>query len=502
MIVGFAFASNALFNFLVGLFVAKFLGPAEFGRFAIAAAVAVMVNTAGFEWIRLSAVRFYSQRTRLERPEIRATLDDCFAALAFIVSLVVLAITLSGVHLVLSPGLLAMAATAGVASGLYDYSTALARARFLDKTYMGVIIIKNSLGLVLAVGGAWWFGSAALALAGVALSVAGALIASGRSLIDRGAGPNHGRWPLAKDFMRYGLPFVGASILFQMIPLANRALVSGLYGFGETGQFSLANDIGVRVLSAIAAAMDVLLFQLAVRAEEAHGPARARAQLADNMASVFAIIAPTSVGLWLILPSFETLIVPEAFRGPFARYLTAMLPGLFSFVLLQYTISPMFQIARRPSPMIIVAIAACAVDAALILLLPRGDDAHFFALAQTGAQISGLIAAVAFAATLRPQWPPLRDIAAIVAATGAMALVGAPLRAKAPGIILLIEQAALGVATFGALAYLLDIARTRARLAALFGKNGDAPLPPARPSAETASAQAVRRLAGTRARSS
>ena len=28
MIVGFAFASNALFNFLVGLLVAKFLGPA------------------------------------------------------------------------------------------------------------------------------------------------------------------------------------------------------------------------------------------------------------------------------------------------------------------------------------------------------------------------------------------------------------------------------------------------------------------------------------------
>ena len=55
MAVGFAFALNALFNFLVGLLVAKFLGPAEFGRFAIASATAVIVNSGGFDWIRLAA---------------------------------------------------------------------------------------------------------------------------------------------------------------------------------------------------------------------------------------------------------------------------------------------------------------------------------------------------------------------------------------------------------------------------------------------------------------
>ena len=50
MIVGLAFVSNALFNFLVALLVAKFLGPAEYGLFAIAWAGAVLVNTAGFRF--------------------------------------------------------------------------------------------------------------------------------------------------------------------------------------------------------------------------------------------------------------------------------------------------------------------------------------------------------------------------------------------------------------------------------------------------------------------
>ena len=68
MIVGVAYASNALFNFLVGLLVARFLGPAEFGRFAIAFATAVLVNTGAFDWIRVSAVRFYSDRSRRRAP--------------------------------------------------------------------------------------------------------------------------------------------------------------------------------------------------------------------------------------------------------------------------------------------------------------------------------------------------------------------------------------------------------------------------------------------------
>ena len=105
MIVGFAFASNALFNFLVGLLVAKFLGPEEFGRFAIASATAIIVNTGALDWIRLSAVRFYSARTRADHPEVRATLDACFTAFAAFVALGAVALSFSGLRLALSPGL-------------------------------------------------------------------------------------------------------------------------------------------------------------------------------------------------------------------------------------------------------------------------------------------------------------------------------------------------------------------------------------------------------------
>ena len=55
-----AFLVNAGLNFALGLLVARFLGPDEFGRYAVAMAVAVVINTAFFEWLRLSTTRFYS----------------------------------------------------------------------------------------------------------------------------------------------------------------------------------------------------------------------------------------------------------------------------------------------------------------------------------------------------------------------------------------------------------------------------------------------------------
>jgi O-antigen/teichoic acid export membrane protein len=467
MVVGFAFASNALFNFLVGLLVAKFLGPAEFGRFAIASATAVIINSGAFDWIRLSAVRFYSARTRSNRPEVRATLEACFATLTAVVSLAAVALSFLGLKLPLSPGLLVMTAATAVASGFYDYRTALARARFHDGAYARTIIVKNILGLILTVGGAWWFGSAQIALAGICLSVAGALLSSWRTLRDAGGSPTGGQRALALQFMRYGVPLVSASILFQLIPLANRVIVGGLYGLGETGQFSLANDLGVRILSAVGSTFDVLLFQLAVRADETHGPKGAGAQVADNMTVVFAFILPTCAGIWLILPSFQALIVPEAFRGPFAVYLTAMLPGLLCYALLQFALAPIFQIGKRTAPMVGAALSTCAAELVLLAALPRGSDGYWLAVAQSGALAVGLLVGFTLAAATRPVWPRAMDILSTLVATAAMLVAVLPLRAQPPGLLVLVAQTGLGALIYGGLAYALDIARLRTRIAAM-----------------------------------
>ena len=64
------FISNTLMNFVIGLLLARFLGPAEYGRMALALAVGQVIQTLMFDWLRLAATRFYSERARRERPEL------------------------------------------------------------------------------------------------------------------------------------------------------------------------------------------------------------------------------------------------------------------------------------------------------------------------------------------------------------------------------------------------------------------------------------------------
>jgi hypothetical protein len=182
---------------------------------------------------------------------------------------------------------------------------------------------------------------------------------------------------------------------------------------------------------------------------------------------VIAVVLPTTVGIWLILPSFQALIVPEAFRGPFAIYLTTLLPGLFCYILLQFVVAPIFQIAKSTLPMIASALCACAADVVLLAVLPRTAEGYWLAQAQSGAQIAALIVGVALATATRPTWPKALDILSALVATAIMVVVVLPLRSQTPGPFVLVAQAFLGVLLYGAAAYALDVAGVRSRVAAL-----------------------------------
>lgn len=467
-----AFLVNTLVNFIIGLLVAKFLGPEEFGRFALALAIGAMIQTVSFEWIRLAAIRFYSEKTRSERPELRATLDASFAVLSFVLAVAAVLLVLGGLTFSLTNTLVALAFAAAITNGLFDYHTALVRARFQDVLYGKLVLTKNIFALTLTVGGAYYFESATMTLAGACISMASSIIYARRALSDAQARPSLASRALAMEHARYSVPIVTANVLYLAIPLTNRALVTGIYGFAETGQFSLSFDIGTRLIAAVGSALDVLLFQIAVRAHETHGAERGRAQVADNMAIVFAILLPSAVGLWLILPSIEQLIVPAQYRGPFGNYLTLMLPGLFCFGMMNFAINPVFQIAKRTMPLIAAAAAACIADPVLFFVLPRSADASSLAIAQAGSFVIAMCVLLGFAAAAGAHWPRMRDIAGTLAATAVMFAVLYPMRGREPGVATLVLQIGAGGVVFLALGAALDLVRLRTAALAFMRRRG------------------------------
>lgn len=456
-----AFLVNTAINFFIGLLVAKFLGPDQFGRFALALAIGLVLQTITLEWIRLSTIRFYSEKSRSQQPELRATLDAAFGIVSILVTALLIAYFLADIDVSLSPPLVGLAVAAAIANGFFDYHTAVVRARFQDRLYSQLIITKNILAFTLTVGGAFITGSAIVALTGACISMAGSVVLVHRALADRMSPLRIANRPLVAQFARYALPIVTANVFYLTIPLVNRSLAASHFGFAETGQFSLAYDIGTRLIAAIGSALDVLLFQIAVRAEEQHGRDHAKAQVAQNMAIVFALLTPAAVGLWLVLPSLEQLIVPTEFRGPFSRYLTLMLPGLYVFGLMNFAINAVFQIEKKTLPLIAAALAACAAAALLLVFIPRGGDAASLAMAQTGAFIVAFVVLIGFAVAAGAQWPRARDLLLTIAATLIMAAVLWPLHRMEPGVLLLITQCLAGVIIYGLAVAIFDIAGLR-----------------------------------------
>src|SRR5438270_2738518 len=451
-----AFLFNTLCNFGIGLIVAKFLGPAEYGRFALTLAIALTLQIALLDWIRLAAVRFYSERVRAAEPSIRATLDTAFALISFGIAAIAVVVAFLDTGVDPTRGLIGLALGVSIANSLFDYRTALVRARFHDRLYGRLVVIKNVFSLVLTGGAAFLFESAPMALIGGILSLTGSILTAWAALSDEGAEASQARVATARHLLAYGLPIITANLLYTAIPLANRALITHLHGFAETGQFSLAYDLGLRAVLAIASAMDVLLFQMAVRAHETHGLDRAKAQIARNMTMIIAVVVPACVGIWATLPSIEALIVPSQYRGPFANYLTLLLPGLCATGLIHFAVNPIFQIGKKTAPLIAAAVIGCVANGVLLLLLARGGNASGLAIAQSGAAIASLVALLASATRTRPHWPAARDLAAIAVSTCAMILVLLPLRNAAPGVLTLAAEIVVGIGVFAGLMLAFD----------------------------------------------
>lgn len=456
MTLSLIFLVNAALSFALSLLLAALLGPDGFGRYAVALAVTVVINTALFEWLRLSTTRSYSERIRTEDPGVRATLDRAYLLTAAALAALATGAGAIGLDLGLSAGLFAAACGCGLTYGVCEYQMALARARFLERPYAVLVLGRGVGGFVFAAGAAVLSGNPALVLAGAAAAAALVSVIARPALADPMARGAPVRQERLAAFARYGLPLVLASAMYQLIPLLNRTLLAGREGFAEAGYFSLASEIGTRLFQNLGSALDLVLFQLAVRAEELHGRAEAERQVARNAGVVAAIVLPAAFGFAAVWPAFEAVFVPGAFRGRVEGATLALIPALACFALVQYALNPVFQLRRRTGAVVAAAAVALAVDVVAVTVWPRLPGPEGFAVAQLAGFAAGLvvIGGLALAAGARLPW---RDLALSLLASATMAAALLPLRALGPPLLVLGVQVVAGALLYGGLALMLDI---------------------------------------------
>jgi O-antigen/teichoic acid export membrane protein len=463
MTVLLPFVVNAGLNFVLGLLIAFFLGPAEFGRYAIGAAIIVLVNTALLDWIRLSAVRFYSLRARETQPEIRATLDLLVAGVSMTLCALLVAAIVAGIDFRMPAMMLAASVLAGLGAGLFDYHGAIARARFLDAAYARLVIVKNLLALVLMVGGAWLTRDPTVVLFGGLLSAAVALVSVRRVLADAPLSLSAARGSVAWIFAKYALPIVAGNAIYSLIPLLNRSLMAGAHGFAEAGYFSLASDMGLRLFGTLGTTLEIVLLRQVIRLDETRGRRAAQKRIAANIVIVLAVALPAAVGFALTLPAFDRMLVPPSFQGRFSAYMAPLLPGFVAIAIFQAGLYPAFLIEKRTLVTTLAAVVGLCANVAIVAAFAASSPI-VYAAAQTAAFLVVLAITATAALRILPVLPSLRDCGAILLAVAAMAAAIWPLRDRFSAVPELALQVVLGALVYGAVILACDVARWRTLL--------------------------------------
>ncbi len=465
MLLAATFAINSGLNFILGLLIARFLGPAQFGLYALGAALLVLVNAFAIDWLKLSTIRFYSKSKRESEPSIRATLDGLAALCTLALLVPLLVALLMGVDLKIPTAIAAAAVAAGVVGGLFDYQQAVARAREEDATYVRMVLVKNMLALLLMVGGAWWTQDPALVLLGSAISSFAALIVVRRALADAALDLKALDASQVRIFASYAFPLVATNVLLSTIPLLNRSMMASQHGLAEAGYFALASDIGVKLMGTLGATLEIMLLPWAVRALDRDGQDAAHARIRRNLVIVIAIILPVGAGLLLVMPAFESLVVPQAYHGHFGFYVWLLMPGLVAMPIMQVGFNPVFLISRKTAVSTLSALVAVGINGVCIGLITLGFARDLGPAAIAGAMSLAFVAAalIVAAGALRtaPIAPSGKDVAAITAALLAMSLALWPLRLGQPAALTLGLQIMAGAAIYVAVLLAANVSDCR-----------------------------------------
>lgn len=455
------FVLNAAFNLGLGLAIAALLEPSDYGRFAVGMTVSIVLAMAAFDWLRLSATRFYGEARRQDSPDLRASLNAAYLALAALLGLLLTVALVVGVTFGLGAGLLAAAVLCGSSNGLFDFQAALARARFHDRSYATLVLVKNVCAIGLGVGAALTLKSPSAVLAATAVGALLAVAVVLRDLHDHAATLRRATSARVKSFAAYGLPVVLANVIFQVVVLMNRSDAAASLGYAEAGRLSLATDLGLRLLLAVGSAIDVFVFQLAVRREAEEGQAAAAAQLRRNAVIVVAVLVLIGVGYAMAMPAFEALLVPVRYRGPFGSLTLILLPGMVLFCIAQFAVNPIFQLANRTAPVVAAALVTLLVDAVGLALTPVGAGVTGLALVHS---ISLAVGTAAIVITAMSRSNVLRadaDYLRIVLAAALTAIALWPLRGLSPAWLALGGAALVGTTVYALSLFALNVAGLR-----------------------------------------
>jgi O-antigen/teichoic acid export membrane protein len=464
-----ALAISSALNFLALLVWANTLTPHEFGVYSLVLATALLINSAGFEWLRLITARMTADPkdpSGVNRARGNAVFAVVIAAMSLL-AIVAIGLCLARVKAATLPSVWwPMIAAIVFSETMLAITNTLSRVRFLPWQFFRSIVARGLLSLLVGVVLVKVFGLGALgAVTGVV--VAQTLVVISSLVLDpfwRSVRPfSVGREELA-TILKFGAPLILGCALNYAVGVADRYIIGFHAGTEAVGLYSAPFDLMQKTIVFIMLAINLTAFPALVRTFEADGPVAARAQLERNFLLIAGLGVPATVGVAVLAPGVAHMLLGHAFRARAAALLPWIAVAALFRSMVSFHLNMAFQLVRRTGAMI----AAPAVCLGIIVLagpyaLARYGLTGMAALAAI-VQISGFLVTWALAVRAFRFSLLSLDLAKLLVASAAMGAVLWPLRHQTHPLVT-VALVALGATVFAGALLVLRFGPAKAGLA-------------------------------------
>lgn len=445
----------------------RLLAPHEYGIYALAVSIVQLGQTLLFSWTILGTKRFYDGAKRDgQLSALAATMY--IGLLAGAIILIVICAAAVGLFPI-SPGLrdlLYVAVAVTIAKQLSSFSKTFELAALSGTRYVVMECAESLVALAAGVGFcAYLHLGASGILYGAMLGAGVIVLLDAPHLLRRVRG---GRFDarLQRRLIAFGAP-AAISFGFEYITASSdRFLVDHFLGPNAVGIYAVSYSLAERAVGAVFVALSVAGYPLMVRANEREGREGAWKQGLANAKILVTLATPALGGFVVAAPRIASVLVGPDYAVQAAAIMPPIGLAIFFFSLRAHYYANALDLANRTKLALFASVPGSLLNVALnLVLLPR-IGLMGAVWSTVAAYALELAISVVQSRRVYPLPFPARDAVKAVIATALMcaALLWVPFQSAALGLV---YQVCVGICTYAALAFLLDVAQVR-RTAVLF----------------------------------
>ena len=442
----YAIASGVpgLLNFLAIAAYTRMLSPGDYGVYAVLLAWVGLFNVVGFQWIRLSLLRYLPANK--DAPEkFLGTIFFAFT-LVFFVTLFFGILFLFFVNDEAARRIVLIGLPLTWFQAWFDLNLELERSKLQPVRYGLMSIVKTSislgLGIFLIFYGFKFYGPLIGLFAGTLLGAFSLGMKNWQS-----ARPSRPYYEQLRPLFHYGAPLTATFALAFVVSSSDRLILTYLLNEASAGIYSASYDLVFQVITLLMVVVNLAGYPLVVAKLEKNGKESAKTQL-EEYGVILLLIALPAVCVFVVLsPNIVSALLGKDFREGAVHLVpwvavAALLAGIRA-----YYFDVVFQLEKKTGYQVFIMGFAALVNIALNLILIPNFGIFGSAYATVCAYFSALVLSVFWGRKITPLVMINKNFAKITLASLCMVVFIFPLRGSV-GLMEFFAQVVFGLLVY------------------------------------------------------